>query len=100
MKLRADEAQFLRSGDSTDIELMCAHWVHHSFPRHFHDCYTIGINESGAGHFDCRNKTQNAWPGSLNLIEPGETHTGRASNQAGWIYRDFYVGFECMHKLV
>ena len=99
MKLTADKAHFWRSDKWPGFELMRAHWVRHSFSKHFHDCYTIGINDGGAGNFDCRHKKQDAWPGRLNLIEPGETHTGGASSECGWLYRDFYISVECMHDL-
>jgi AraC-like DNA-binding protein len=75
-----------------------AHWVRHSFDKHFHDCYTIGINDRGAGAFYCRGRKQEALPGTLNLIEPGETHTGEAVTGYGWRYRDFYIKVEAMHR--
>src|SRR6266581_7887775 len=94
-----DEARFWRSGNWPGIELMRAHWVRHAFPKHFHDCYTIGINDHGAGNFQCRREKHNALPGTLNLIEPGETHTGQASADCCWTYRDFYIGVEPMREL-
>jgi AraC-like DNA-binding protein len=99
MNLRVDQAQFWHSDRSPGLELMRAHWVHHSFPKHFHDSYTIGINDGGAGHFQCRRKNQEAWPDTLNVIEPGDIHTGGASTGSGWIYRDFYISFERMREL-
>src|SRR5262249_29412598 len=89
--LLQDQAQFFRPHRWRGLELMRAHWVHHAFAKHFHDCYTIGINDRGAGCFECRHKNNNAWPDTLNLIAPGETHTGQARDGGGWIYRDFYV---------
>src|SRR5207253_4989719 len=56
-----DIACFWRSEKWIGIELMRVHWVHHTFPKHFHDSYTIGINDGGAGHFQCRHKNQEAW---------------------------------------
>jgi AraC-like DNA-binding protein len=78
------------------IELMSAHWVRHSFSKHFHDCYTIGINDAGCGSFDCGGARHYATPGALNLIAPGETHTGQAAHADGWSYRDFYIDAACM----
>ncbi len=99
MRLSQDESRFWRSGNWPGLELMRAHWVHHAFPKHFHDCYTIGINDAGSGRFDCRHKCEEAWPGTLNVIEPGEVHTGAASIKPGWVYRDFYISVECMREL-
>ena len=99
MQLRRDEARFWRGDTWPGIELMRAHWFRHTFPKHFHDCYTVGINDAGAGQFDCRRQRYEALPHSLNLIEPGETHTGQAFRDRGWIYRDFYISTEYMYEL-
>lgn len=100
MRGSADTVKFWRPVGWPGIELMKAHWVQHSFAKHFHDCYTLGINHSGCGVFDCGGSKHQANPGTLNLIAPGETHTGRAAQSHGWLYRDFYVDRECMIDLV
>jgi AraC-like DNA-binding protein len=94
-----DEARFWRSAEWPGLELMQARWVRHSFPRHAHDCYTIGVNVTGRGAFDCRGRGHAAWPGTLNLIAPGEAHTGRASGARAWAYVDFYVDPDRMRAL-
>jgi AraC-like DNA-binding protein len=94
-----DQARFWRPADWPGIELMRARWVRHSFARHFHDCYTIGVNEAGWGTFDCRRAKQIAAPGCLNLIGPGETHTGAAGDTTGWSYGDFYIEPALMRSL-
>src|SRR6187401_754622 len=86
-----DDAWFSRPAQSPGLELMLARWVRHSFPKHGHDCFTIGINVAGGGVFDCRRDQRWARPGTLNLIAPEEIHTGRASTATGWTYVDFYV---------
>jgi AraC-like DNA-binding protein len=91
-----DQVQFWRPQAWPGIELMSAHWVRHSFAKHFHDSYTVGINDHGWSTFDCRGNTNQAIPGTVNLLAPGETHTGRAAAADGWLYRDFYIDPECM----
>jgi hypothetical protein len=78
---------------------MSAHWVRHSFSKHFHDG-TLSFNEGGCGTFDCRGARDLAAPGTLNLIAPGETHTGQVSAPDGWRYRDPYIDSDCMTELV
>lgn len=95
-----DKAHFRRPAGWPGIELMSAHGVRHSFAKHFHDCYTLGINDGGSGTFDCRGAKHRASPGTLNLIAPGETHTGKAAEADGWLYRDFYIDPDCMAELV
>src|SRR5262245_18100749 len=91
MDVPSDYGRFWHSARWPGIELMAAHWVAHRFDKHFHDAYTVGFNEVGCGAFDCRHAAQHAVPGTLNLIEPGETHTGRATSRYGWRYRNFYI---------
>jgi AraC-like DNA-binding protein len=79
---------------------MAAHWVRQQFTKHFHDAYTIGLNEDGRGIFDCRGAPREAFPGTLSLIEPGEIHTGRAVAREGWIYRNFYIDTRTMTTLM
>jgi len=69
MVLPVDQPRSYRSDKWRGIELMHAHWVHHAFPKHFHDVYTIAVNDEGAGNFKCRHRKQEASPGVLNLIE-------------------------------
>jgi AraC-like DNA-binding protein len=96
MGLRLEQVRFWRPQAWAGIELMSAYWIRHSFAKHFHDAYTVGINDQGWGTFDCRGKRHQAVPGTVNLIAPGETHTGRAAAADGWLYRDFYIDPECM----
>ncbi|HEY9761009.1 MAG TPA: AraC family ligand binding domain-containing protein, partial [Trichocoleus sp.] len=50
------------------VELFQARLFHHSFGKHFHEAYTIGLNEGGQGSFYYQGKTWCTSPQSLNLI--------------------------------
>jgi AraC-like DNA-binding protein len=39
-------------------------------------------------------------PGTCNLIAPGELHTGYATSEAGWIYRNLYIETSLMTTLL
>ena len=73
------------------IELYSARLVAHTFGKHFHEEYTFGINDAGLGSFWCRGTKQVAGPKTLNLLAPGEVHTGAAALREGWTYRNMYV---------
>lgn len=73
------------------VELYSANLVSHTFGKHLHDEYTIGINDAGCGSFRCRRTTYIAAPKSLNLLSPGEVHTGEAQKDHMWTYRNIYV---------
>ena len=95
----ADEAMFWRSPARPGLELMRARWVRHAFPKHTHDWFTIGVNLEGSGVFDCRGSSHLARRGRLNLIAPGEVHTGRAAGPSGWTYVDFYIDPDHFRRL-
>src|SRR5437867_4184702 len=73
------------------IELLSSRLLSHCYGKHFHDEYTIGINDAGVGSFWCRGANRIARRRSLNLIGPGEVHTGGAASSEGWKYRGIYV---------
>ena len=73
------------------IELFEAQLHSHRFGKHFHGAYTIGLNESGQGC--CQHHGENHFhsPGSFNLINPGDIHTGQVASPDGWGFRNFYI---------
>jgi AraC-like DNA-binding protein len=71
----------------------------HSYGKHFHEEYTIGINDAGLGSFRCRGANQMAGPKSLNLLAPGEVHTGAAAGNEGWTYRNIYVALSVIERI-
>ena len=80
-----------RPPNTTGVELYSARLLFHSYGKHFHDQYTLGINDAGLGSFWCRGANQQAVPRSVNLLGPGEVHTGAAKTDKGWTYRNVYL---------
>ncbi|MFZ5351298.1 MAG: AraC family transcriptional regulator, partial [Bacillota bacterium] len=81
------------------IELFSARIEKHCFSKHMHDAYTIGINDRGQGSYMCNGSSIDAYTGNLNLINPGEIHTGKSAEGSCWVYRDIYISTEYMHDL-
>ena len=79
---------------------MSARWVEHSFTPHIHDFYAVSLNYAGRGAFHCRRALRDAAPGTCNLIAPGELHTGFATSEDGWVYRNLYIETRLMTKLL
>jgi len=73
------------------LELMHAAYVTHTFARHTHEGFAVGVIESGALGFDYRGESLIASPGTINLANPDEAHTGHAAAESGWTYRMFYL---------
>ena len=90
MDVRTEFARLWRS-PIPGIELFEAHLVDHQFGKHFHDAYTIGLNQSGRGQCLYQKKSHYHHPGSFNFINPGEVHTGAAASANGWAFRNIYI---------
>jgi AraC-like DNA-binding protein len=95
-----DFAQYSRVFGLDGLEVLSAQWVEHSFSPHMHDFYAVSLNYGGRGAFDCRSELRDAAPGSCNLIAPGELHTGHATSEDGWIYRNLYIESHLMTTLL
>ena len=74
-----------------NLELLHATYVNHTFTKHIHDGFAIGVIEQGALRFSYKGETLTASPGCINLVIPGEAHDGFAASDEGWTYRMFYL---------
>ena len=82
------------------IELFRANLVRHVFDKHFHDTYTIGMNDGGQGCFLHEGTTHYAQPGQFNLINPGDVHTGQVASEAGWRFRNLYISVPLVQQVL
>ena len=89
-RLNFEQTKFWRAEDIGDLDLLKATYVTHTFSRHIHEGYVIGVIERGAEAFYYRGATHVAPAGSIVVIDPGEVHTGQAVDKAGWTYRTLY----------
>lgn len=83
-----------------NLEWLHATYVHHSFAKHMHDGYAIGVIERGALAFSYRGEHVVAPAGHINLVIPGEAHDGAAASDEGWTYRMFYLAPELLEQAV
>lgn len=61
------------------------------FARHTHDEYALGVITSGVLGFDYRGASHRAGRGEINVVVPGEVHTGQPERGDHWSYRMFYL---------
>jgi AraC-like DNA-binding protein len=85
-----ESATFWHASDIGGLELLKATYVSHTFARHTHEGYVIGVIERGVEVYDYRGATHFAMPGDIVVINPDMVHTGHAGVEAGWTYRMFY----------
>lgn len=86
-----EQAVWWRLPDPGEPELLRATFKTHTFPRHAHDRFAIGVIEAGGLAFRYRGQEVLATAGWVNLAFPGEAHSGRAAGRDGWTYRMFYL---------
>jgi hypothetical protein len=89
--LAREQARVWRPAFLDDVELLHARYQRQNFSKHFHDCFAVGVIQSGALKFDYRGSRLLAAPGEINLCLAGEAHNGEAASEGGWQYRMLYM---------
>lgn len=56
------------------IEGYCFRGLARPFPTHFYGHYVLGLVEGGIRELTCKGRTWPLRPGSLMLLNPGESH--------------------------
>jgi AraC-like DNA-binding protein len=73
------------------VTLFRAEGLQQRFARHSHEEYALGVITQGALGFRYRGANQLAGVGQINLVVPGEVHTGQPALGESWSYRMFYI---------
>ncbi len=81
-----------------EFEALVATYVTHSFTRHIHEGFAIGVIERGGETFYYRGEIHLAPAGSVVVINPGEVHTGQAITPQGWTYRMIYPSADLLAR--
>lgn len=66
------------------IELISARLLSFLYGKHFHEEYTIGINDADAGSFWRRSANRATGPKSLNLVTPPASTAFQTGTLRGW----------------
>lgn len=94
------EFAHLQKTDILGVELFNAQLLRHSFDKHFHDLYTVGISCGGQGRFWWQGKIYTAHPGLFHLINPGIVHTGQVASTNGWRFHNLYLSMGFIEKVL
>ncbi len=95
----SEKVNFWQAAEYEDLELLHATYRTHSFSKHVHETFAIGVIEQGAERFYYRGGEHQASAGQIVVVEPGEIHTGQAVTQQGWSYRMFYPSVSLLQKI-
>src|SRR5438132_3603959 len=80
------------------LELHHATYITHTFARHAHDYYVIGLIEAGVQSFAYRGARRVTPTGDVFVIHPGEAHTGEAVSAGGYTYRTLYPPVQLLQR--
>lgn len=94
-----EQTKFWRAADIGDVDLLKATYVTHTFAKHTHAGYVIGVIEGGVEAFEYRGQTHHAPAGSVVVINPDEVHTGYAGDEGGWVYRTLYPEADLLKQI-
>ncbi|MEV5431008.1 AraC family transcriptional regulator [Streptomyces sp. NPDC052701] len=93
MKTREDarwtRARLGRGGPPLD--LLTARFDRHVYAPHAHEEFTVGVTVGGLEVIEYRGGRIQSGPGSIVVLEPGETHTGGPAASGGYAYRALYA---------
>ena len=92
-------ARFSRASDLGNLEFLHATFITHSFPKHTHETFALGVIEQGVQATYYNGSTHIATPGDICLVNPGEVHTGFSPHGYGWTYRVFYPDAILLQKI-
>src|SRR5206468_10772528 len=93
-----EHAKFWQDTTLSNLELLHATYVTHTFAPHTHEGYVIGVIEHGAEQFEYSRSRHVAPAGSIVFINTGEMHTGSAATVHGWTYRTLSPSVELLQR--
>ena len=73
------------------VECFAATFRRHTFERHIHDTYAIGVTLTGVQRFWCDGVTHNSLAGHVMVIRPGHAHDGESGTDGAYSYRMAYL---------
>lgn len=100
MKKIRNEIKFWCPADQHGTQFLRANFLNHSFSRHSHEEFVIGVVEHGAEHFVATGQSHIAPAGTIIILNPDVVHNGHAGDpDIGWRYRALYPSLASMAQV-
>lgn len=95
---KKEQAKVWHSNEFGQLECLRANYITHSFARHTHEGFAIGVIERGTETFNYRGSRHRAGKGQIILINPAEVHDGHGADKEGWAFSIFYADSSILHR--
>jgi AraC-like DNA-binding protein len=99
IRRRATHLHLWKPQGIAGITMFRAEHFQQRFARHSHEEYALGVITSGVLGFQYRGEYVRAGAGEVNVVVPGEIHTGEPALGDDWGYRMFYIEPALMHDI-
>lgn len=96
---RTPKSILWQPADLPGVTLLRGEYLQQRLARHAHEEYALGVVTRGGLGFQYRGAAHLAGPGELNIVVPGEAHTGHPALDEFWSYRTFYIAPELMREV-
>lgn len=96
---RNNYCKFWKATEFKNLELIKAQYATHTFPKHMHETYVLGVILKGVEKFYCKGTMYAAPAGSIIIVNPEEVHTGFSAGDIPWTYRCLYPSIELMQTI-
>lgn len=85
--------KFWRFPGLYNLQMVKGKGIVHSFPRHSHKTFIIGLVEEGRRELDYKGDKHQLGPGSIILLNPGEVHSCSSANGHNYRALSFDINF-------
>jgi AraC-like DNA-binding protein len=92
-------SRYYGGGAAGGVEVLHAHFVEHTFARHAHDTFVVGLVEAGVQAYSYRGARHVTPAGRVFLVNPGEPHTGEPAARGGYVYRTMYPSAGLLERI-
>jgi AraC-like DNA-binding protein len=97
--LHSEQATMWRQPYREGVACIRATYIEHTFPRHTHDYFAIGVIEEGFQQFLLGKQLYHTPPGGMFIVNPGEVHTGESATRQGFTYRTIYPSLPLLEAI-
>jgi AraC-like DNA-binding protein len=97
--LRKNATRYWHDPRVPGLSLLRADFADHEYRPHVHPEMVVAVTDSGGAIITSRGIEEEARPGRLFILNPGEVQSARMGRSRRWIYRSFYFGEDALEDV-